>query len=208
MENARRNKGFCNGILYWMLNDCWPAASGWSIIDYFTRPKAAWYSFRRCAKPLIASVDRQNDLLLVYSCNDGTEEKWVQMRVSAISCSSGATRMLADELVFCPAEKSAVVMTIPANQLADDEVLICQMGEEDQAFYRHGKLPIVPVDAPTVLELKDGCIMVRSDRYIHVVRLEGDCEFSDNYFPMLPGEIRTIEYTGKDAVSVTAFSMT
>ena len=44
MEVYRRSKWFSSGMIYWMLNDCWPA-NGWAIIDYYTRPKAAWYGF-------------------------------------------------------------------------------------------------------------------------------------------------------------------
>ena len=29
MELYRRNQGFCRGVIYWMYNECWPAASGW-----------------------------------------------------------------------------------------------------------------------------------------------------------------------------------
>jgi beta-mannosidase len=36
---------YCNGTMIWQLNDCWPAIS-WSIIDYFNRPKAAYYEMK------------------------------------------------------------------------------------------------------------------------------------------------------------------
>ena len=58
MEQMRREKGFCSGIVYWMLNDCWPAASGWSLIDFYNLPKDAYYSFKRCAKPVVSSIDK------------------------------------------------------------------------------------------------------------------------------------------------------
>lgn len=44
MENVRRHKWYSSAILYWMYNDCWPA-SGWSIVDYYAVPKAAYYGF-------------------------------------------------------------------------------------------------------------------------------------------------------------------
>ena len=33
------------GSLLWQLNDCWPVTS-WSIIDYYGKPKAAWYAVK------------------------------------------------------------------------------------------------------------------------------------------------------------------
>ncbi|MEI2750370.1 MAG: hypothetical protein V9E88_16630 [Ferruginibacter sp.] len=33
------------GSLLWQLNDCWPVTS-WSIIDFYGKPKAAWYAVK------------------------------------------------------------------------------------------------------------------------------------------------------------------
>lgn len=62
LELFRRHQWYSSGIVYWMLNDCWPAANGWSFIDYYAKPKPAYYVLRRCAGKLVASV------------SDGTEE--------------------------------------------------------------------------------------------------------------------------------------
>ena len=70
LELFRRNKWFSSGIIYWMYNDCWPAASGWSIVDYYSRPKPAYYAFKRGAKPFILSLTVQEKKLCVYGCND------------------------------------------------------------------------------------------------------------------------------------------
>lgn len=34
------------GSLLWQLNDCWPVTS-WSIIDFYGKPKAAWYAVKK-----------------------------------------------------------------------------------------------------------------------------------------------------------------
>ena len=36
----------CGGALVWQLNDCWPTQS-WSIVDYYLRPKLAYYTIKR-----------------------------------------------------------------------------------------------------------------------------------------------------------------
>ena len=56
-ENCRRNLGYNNGLVFWMHNDCWPAAGGWSFVDYYGLPKHSYYSFKRCAKELIATAN-------------------------------------------------------------------------------------------------------------------------------------------------------
>ena len=55
MEQYRREKWFSSGLIYWMLNDCWPA-NGWAIIDYYARPKAAWYAMRRSCQDCVCQV--------------------------------------------------------------------------------------------------------------------------------------------------------
>lgn len=37
---------YCGGALVWQLNDCWPTQS-WSIVDYYLRPKLAYYVTKR-----------------------------------------------------------------------------------------------------------------------------------------------------------------
>lgn len=37
---------YCSGALVWQLNDCWPTQS-WSIVDYYLRPKLAYYAIKR-----------------------------------------------------------------------------------------------------------------------------------------------------------------
>ncbi|KAL9003691.1 MAG: hypothetical protein Q9188_003451 [Gyalolechia gomerana] len=36
----------CSGALVWQINDCWPTQS-WSIVDYYLRPKLAYYTMKR-----------------------------------------------------------------------------------------------------------------------------------------------------------------
>ncbi|KAK5683680.1 hypothetical protein LTS12_029175, partial [Elasticomyces elasticus] len=49
----------CGGALLWQLNDCWPGIS-WAIVDYFQRPKPAYYVVSRILKPLAIGVQREH----------------------------------------------------------------------------------------------------------------------------------------------------
>lgn len=196
LENARRNKGFSNGILYWMLNDCWPAASGWSIIDYYNYPKAAYYSFKRCAKPVLVSVDRDEEQLLVYVCNDSLETITAEMMIRVWNIQTNTANLLIQEEITCPAAKAIVTHTFPIDVLGDKEILVCELANQDRGFYKKGNLAFVPVDAPQVTAVTENTVTLKAERYSHIVRLEGSCEFEDNYFFMLPGEERTVGCTG------------
>ncbi|KAJ3041625.1 hypothetical protein HDV00_008901 [Rhizophlyctis rosea] len=47
----------CGGVLVWQLNDCWPCVS-WSLIDYYDRPKPAYWTVKRALRPVSVGVLR------------------------------------------------------------------------------------------------------------------------------------------------------
>ncbi|KAJ5778752.1 Glycoside hydrolase family 2 immunoglobulin-like beta-sandwich [Penicillium odoratum] len=49
----------CGGALLWQLNDCWPTIS-WAIVDYFLRPKPAYYAVKRVLNPIAVGVRREH----------------------------------------------------------------------------------------------------------------------------------------------------
>ena len=52
IESHRLSMPKCSGTLFWQLNDCWPVTS-WSVLDYYLRPKAAWFSLKRLFAPIM-----------------------------------------------------------------------------------------------------------------------------------------------------------
>ena len=192
MENVRRNRGFINGTVYWMWNDCWPAASGWAFVDYYCLPKASFYSFKRCAGQLIVSIDKSHRYD-VYLCNDSLTDQAVTLSLSYIE--NGQVVTIADVPVTIGAASAGIVYSLPLSAVPQGAVLICDAagdGFQDRAFYKDGGLPMVPCTAPTVVSRTDDSITLTSDQYIHAVELEGEYIFSDNYFSLLPGQQRTI----------------
>jgi beta-mannosidase len=43
------------GALVWQLNDCWPVTS-WAVVDYWRRPKPAYYALKREMAPLVLGL--------------------------------------------------------------------------------------------------------------------------------------------------------
>jgi beta-mannosidase len=56
LEASRRRKWRCSGALPWQLNEPWPNAAGTSLVDYFGRPKSAYWALRRAYRPLHVSL--------------------------------------------------------------------------------------------------------------------------------------------------------
>ncbi len=206
-ENCRRNIGYNDGIIFWMLNDCWPASMGWSIIDYYNLPKAGWYSFKRCAKRVIGSIVKENEKLILYISSDGasgdaeivchTLEKTCFYKTSVSLSGYGSVRL-----------------ELPFEEKTDFAICdICFEGEIDRCFYKDGILPLKQIDAIQIIAQTESFIKIRATDYIHAVYLEGDYIFTDNYFSMLLGEERTIFYqkavgdAQSSALSVNAFTI-
>lgn len=55
-------KEYCGGALVWQINDCWPVTS-WSIVDYYLRPKHAYYTVKREMAPISLGVTRKEHLI-------------------------------------------------------------------------------------------------------------------------------------------------
>lgn len=195
MEQARRERELCSGILFWMMNDCWPAAAGWSLIDYYNLPKDGFYSFKRCAKPTIASIDREDGMYRVYLIHDGAAGA-IKGTVRVLSADR---KTIKDSHEFwCLAEKASVTVAFEREEpLSDGEILLCDIEGEfghDRAFYRNGALPLSPTLANIEIDEETNTLTITADEYVHALTLSGNAIFEDNCFSLLPGESRTISF--------------
>ena len=212
LESIRRNKGFNNGIIYWMYNDCWPASSGWAFVDYYCLPKASFYSFKRCAGGIIASIDKQGDYE-VYLCNDTLDPAGVKLTLSYIK--NGSVYPISNQDAYIKPSRSEKALILPCSLVPDDGILICDVrgnGIENRAFYKNGPLHIAPTDSVCVISKTDDSITVTAGTYVHAVELEGEYVFEDNYFSLLPDEIRTVSFrkaykAASDDLTITAYTI-
>ncbi len=213
-ENCRRNLGYCNGLIFWMLNDCWPAALSWSLLDYYCLPKAGYYSFARCAKPLAASVEDSGDGYTLTVSNDADSPVSVGVTARLLDPGRGGAVEDVREL-HCDVDAYGRRQTRLPWPRRTDRLIVCDTlsnGQRDRCFYKEGTLPLLPVeDGPRIIERGDDFLTLEADRYIHVVELKGDHLFEDNYFSLLPGERRRISWqplSGQDReVSLAAYTL-
>lgn len=52
-----KGKELCAGAIIWQLNDVYPSTS-WAFIDYFLRPKPAYYTIKRSFAPISVAAER------------------------------------------------------------------------------------------------------------------------------------------------------
>jgi beta-mannosidase len=212
VEAARRSKWYCSGIQFWMYNDCWPA-SGWSMVDYYGFPKAGWYAMKRSSQPVIAALERTGSGYRVWVCNDRLTPVSGTLRL-AVQPWTGAPRWTETLAVQVAANASGVVRELADAALCGlghDAILVAELAAEDatdRAVYYPG-MPHEMALPPATLTVRRadasataGTVTVSTDHYARVVTLAADLEFSDNYFDLLPGEVRTIRWRNPEAGTV------
>jgi len=208
MEQLRREMWFQSGLIYWMYNDCWPAASGWALLDYYNKPKDAWYAFRRCAKKTVVSLDYEDGKYILYVSNEGNAVQDARIHVMIVS--ENAVQSVEDITTNLPAGSTVIAgewkISLPENSRLVAE--ICAEGETDRTFYIHGALNIRPAQVTLVPVPDENAVIISADTYVHAVELEGDAVFSDNCFSLLPGESRKIAVRGDSAENITVQAYT
>lgn len=214
-ENIRRNIGFCNGLVFWMLDDCWPASLGWSFVDYYCVPKASFYAFRRCAQDTVASVIKNHNCYEAVVSNSSEKETAVKAKAYLLKRSEGFKVCDSCEFELTVGGYSANSYKLPWTA-QEDNVVICRTdakGVSDSAFYKDGALNITDCTADLrIVNRTENSVTVSADRYIHAVEIEGDYIFSDNYFSLLAGEEKTITFNKlsvfeDDKINITAYTL-
>lgn len=189
-EHCRRRIGYNDGLIFWMLNDAWPASMSWSVIDFYNLPKAAWYSFKRCAKHVIGSLKKENGKYVLYVSSDAA----TIVGKAKIVCHTDKTNAIyTTEIEVKGYEAVTVELPYPENT----RIAICDIifdGEKDRCFYKDGGLPLTATKGIEIVKQTDNEITLKANEYVHAVQLEGEYVFSDNYFSMLGGEEITISY--------------
>ncbi len=90
-----------SGALVWQLNDCWPVTS-WALVDYYLRPKAAWYVTRRDLADVVVGALRDQSGVSRWIVNGALRGVSAQIESTVIDL-DGSIRALRTEDVFLPA---------------------------------------------------------------------------------------------------------
>lgn len=209
VESHRMAMPYCMGSLYWQLNDCWPGAS-WSSMDYFGNWKALHYYAKKFFSPLLICADIQPDILNVYVVNDGESIKDSKILIELYDFKGTLTY------------EDIAIMNINANSSTNvfsdkkDKVLnglnvknvMLRVSIEIHGFiastndYFFEKTKFLNVDEQNFnvnVEKADVGynIDIESKSFLnrfYALCLNDTGVFSDNYFNMLPGEKRKIQF--------------
>lgn len=201
-EHWRRNKGRCNGAIYWQFNDCWPVCS-WSSLDYYGFYKALQYRAKWFNAPLSVSIKDEENTAQIYLINDLNESVNSKIEYEFFDFEKGAVKkeskdikiekLKNEELFFLELSGIDKKKTGLAVRLYVDNKMIMQ---KTAVFLPEKKLqlPKAKIDFTAEKGENELVINIKANSFARLIKLENDSimPFSDNYFDLLPGEARVI----------------
>lgn len=209
MEGHRIAMPYNMGSLYWQINDCWPVAS-WSSTDYYLRWKALQYFSKKAFAEVLIAPRNEDGIMKLHVVSDRLSSFEATLSLRLLNF-SGNVIQSEEKQVTVPANASTVQFEIQvekllgskkANEVLLEAKLLENMKEiSSNHFYF---TPIKEIDLPkpeikleTSNTEKGFMLELSSDVLAKNVYLSMDGEgfFSDNYFDLLPGEIKRVHLT-------------
>ncbi|TFK28781.1 beta-mannosidase [Coprinopsis marcescibilis] len=110
-----RGREYTAGALVWQINDCWPVTS-WAIVDYFLRPKPAYFTVARELRPFTVGMTRKevqtfenersadrfkiDTVLEIWGTNSTLNSKNVSLEVTAFDLDSEWTESWSESVTL------------------------------------------------------------------------------------------------------------
>lgn len=206
-EHWRRNKGHCNGSMYWQFNDCWGVCS-WSSLDYYGNYKALQYGARHFNAPLSVSVEDTEKYVKLFLLNDLRKSEKVKIEYEIFDFYTGTLEYDSKETLTNAGE----VMHIFELNMSDIKkkydlkrtglaVRLIKDGEIKQQktllFDKEKKLelPKANLNMKVTSDEERVSVTVSSDKFARLIKVDSGISsnpFSDNYFDLLPNQSKTV----------------
>lgn len=216
-EHWRRNKGRCNGSMYWQFNDCWGVCS-WSSIDYYGNYKALQYGAKHFNEPLTVSFEDNKNDIKIFVLNDYIEKQNVELELSLFDFTKGIVK---SEKHCIENLDTRTCFDVPSDWLRTCNKRSCGLvavlyksgktvSRKTLLLDREKRLDLPKAKLKTRIEvMKDSLkLTVTTDAFARLVKAECSAThlpFSDNFFDLLPGEKKVITMSleeGMDPKSV------
>lgn len=208
-SDAPSENRICKGHLVWKLNEPYPAFYS-SMIDYYLEPNMPYYALRRAYEPVMLSFDIVNDiyLWLVNDSRVGVE--------GTVVCSlynprtNQMIREIRKEIFVSPDESKVLFRLDEFGQFKREHFLYARLEDKDGNIiarvndYVDDERYLYFPDAKVQLGYEAGMLVVTTDKFARCIELSGNNQgdefgwfFEDNYFDLMPGEVKRIKVLGK-----------
>lgn len=207
----------CQGHFVWKLNTTRPHIYS-SIIDYYLEPGMPYYALKRAYEPVLVSFEI-SDHIYAWIVNDSSDT--VEARLTLQLYNTAANKVESEFSVpvrVTPGQSRLITSLDEFGQFPRNRLIVGRLVKNDGApistvsifadIERHLSFP----DARLSMEIEGDELVIETDRFARFVELSGEKDgdpfgfnFSDNYFDLLPGEIKRVRIkTGHNGGNITA----
>jgi beta-mannosidase len=211
------------GSLYWQLNDCWPVAS-WSGTDYYGKWKALQYFIKKSFEEVIIVPSIDNDNIDIHIVSDRLKSFEGNIKLT-LTDFKGIVLWENNIDKKIKANSSNIYFTEPVSELLSSNsyknaVLTATVYENNKAiasnkFYfkpvKDLELPKVNINFEVLKHEGKYIVKLNTDNLAKNVYLsvEGyDGNYSDNFFDLLPGEEKSVEFESSQSMEEVQNSIT
>lgn len=206
IEAHRRKKPYCMGTLYWQMNDCWPVAS-WASMDYYGRWKALHYYAKKSFQDVMVSIDGTNsEKVDVYVISDQLDPVEGTLISRLLNFQGEVIREFKDA-VNLEGNIGNVILSLSTAELLDGQnpagtVLQAELVADERVidwkehYFVSGKELKLQKPVLSITRVSDSEYMIETNTLAKQVWLSAENEgvFSDNYFDLIPGRPKRIQF--------------
>jgi len=190
------------GAMFWMLADAWPA-TGFSVIDYYLRPKPAYYYARRAFAPLSLVFSLEDGRITAWAISDRAQPVKGQVTISFITDGKPDPHT-AEMPVAIPANGVVQVWSsMPPQDLARQWVTgsievngeVVARASYFFTLFKYIRFPEAKLRVERSHVDETLTFTISSDVYARTVvlaNLPDTARAQDNYFDLSPGETRQV----------------
>jgi beta-mannosidase len=216
IEAHRRRKPFCMGSLYWQMNDCWPVAS-WASMDYYGRWKAIQYYAKSSFRDVMVSFDATKEGRVdVHVVSDLLSPIQGTLKLKLHDFNGMLLKEQTSEAAV-EANAASIVLTLSVDEWVQGGnpnalVLVAELEQDgivlDVKEHYFASSKQIQLDAPKItikqVEGEQGAkFVLETDKLAKQVWIESEAEgiFTDNFFDLIPGMSKTVEFKGRNTNS-------
>lgn len=194
-----------SGALIWQLNDCYPVIS-WALVDYYLRPKPAYYRTKRALAPLALLLQVDEKHVLSWAASDLLTPTAAHL---TLACWSLSGELLSQARLDVQLGANQITPLMMQEQPSTaPRVWAARLWQNGQVVARAACFPEPPRSVNyspaevTLTALGEGRYQLSTDRPVRGVWLEAedpDARWDDNMLDLLPNDpqvVRLISGTG------------